>query len=187
MIGIDEVGRGAWAGPLLIVAVRPKITLPVGLADSKKLTRMQREVLLPHIIKLCDVGEGWVSAVEIDNQGLAESMKSGVGRALKAISALHSEEIILDGPVNYVATEYRNAKVVVKADEKIPEVSAASIYAKVTRDRYMSQSSMQYLDFHFETNVGYGTPEHKAALWEHGPIIGVHRFSFKPIVLVFSR
>ena len=186
MIGIDEVGRGAWAGPMLVVAVRSKISLPVGLADSKKLTRMQREILLPHIIKLCDFGEGWVSAVEIDKLGLAESMRLGVGRALKAVKAKNNEEMVLDGAINYVSGEYRRAKTMIKADEVAPEVSAASIYAKVTRDLYMIELAKSYPDFQFETNVGYGTPEHKAALWEHGPIIGVHRFSFKPVELALQ-
>src|SRR4051812_6898730 len=101
MIGIDEVGRGCWAGPLLVVAARVSSTLPQGLKDSKKLNKKQRENLFSYIHLSCDLGEGWVSAPEIDTLGLTGAMKLGVARALTAIQAENSEEIIMDGLINY--------------------------------------------------------------------------------------
>src|SRR4051812_8361674 len=137
VIGIDEVGRGCWAGPLLVVAARAKRALPEGLADSKLLSKQQREALLEAIVETCDLGEGWVQPEEIDRFGLAGAMKIGVSRALVALGAAFHEDIIMDGTVNYCPEDFAAVQTVAKADQSHPIVSAASIYAKVQRDAHM--------------------------------------------------
>ncbi|MBI5906847.1 ribonuclease HII [Candidatus Saccharibacteria bacterium] len=181
MIGVDEVGRGAWAGPLLVVAVRQIGKLPDGLTDSKLLSKAQRERLQAKLLKCCDVGEGWVSAEEIDLLKLSQALRLGISRALKALNALPVEEIILDGSANYVDDKYVNASCQVKADRLVPIVSAASIHAKVARDKFMSNLAKHYPSYGFETHVGYGTKAHTEALAQNGVVSGVHRLSFKPV------
>lgn len=184
MIGIDEVGRGCWAGPLLIVAARPKADLPVGLKDSKKLSAKQREKFYPLIIESCDLGEGWVEPEEIDSVGLAQAMILGVQRALGNIDPLNAEEVIMDGDINYVskipAHSSLNSRAVIKADDEYPIVSAASIYAKVKRDEYMSKASLEFPGYGFEKHVGYGTSQHLQAMQALG-VVKLHRLSFKPV------
>lgn len=181
LIGVDEVGRGSLAGPLLVVAARTTAELPAGLKDSKLLSKRQREEILNKLSICCDFGEGWVSAAQIDRIGLAESLRLGVSRALKNINAQADEEIILDGNVNYLAKEFTNGSVMVGADNLVPIVSAASIYAKVTRDLYMAGLAQKYPLYHFESHVGYGTKAHIEALAAYGAIESVHRVSYAPV------
>ena len=180
MIGIDEVGRGCWAGPLLIVAARCNSTLPVGLKDSKKLSAKKRELFYDLIDATCDVGMGWVSVPEIDHYGLTVAMRMGVERALASIGAQRDEEIIMDGIINYCADSFVNVKCVAKADDLYPIVSAASIYAKVSRDRYMAELKDGYEVYQFAKHVGYGTALHLAMLNMHG-VSDQHRLSFAPV------
>src|SRR3989338_5730926 len=98
MIGIDEVGRGCLAWPLLVVAARQTSGLPQGLADSKLLTRKQRESLFILLQNACKFGEGWVLAAEIDQRGLSGAMRLGAARALRSLGVKHHEKIIVDGP-----------------------------------------------------------------------------------------
>jgi ribonuclease HII len=186
MIGIDEVGRGCWAGPLLVVAAQLTGDLPEGLTDSKLLTRQQREAIYKELISNFQFGEGWVSANEIDKDGLANALKLGVSRSLKKIAAKNSDEIIFDGKVNYIESKFKNSKCIINADMKIPVVSAASIYAKVTRDKFMTELSLNYPAYGFEKHVGYGTNSHKMAIDIHGIIEGIHRTSYKPVKILIS-
>ncbi len=179
-VGIDEVGRGSWAGPLLVVAARAKTALPSGLADSKKLTKNQRELLVTPIMKTCDLGEGWVQPEEIDQIGLAAAMRLGVSRALIAIGVTTDEPIIMDGRVNYCPKEFTKVKTVIGADDSQPIVSAASIYAKVIRDKHMTRLAQIYPSYHFDKHVGYGTKLHLAMLKKYG-ISRLHRRSFQPV------
>ena len=134
MIGVDEVGRGAWAGPLLVCAVRLHTTVD-GLADSKVLSAKRRQALAMQI-KLCaDIGYGWVPSHELDELGLALSLRVATERAITAISPQKHEKVIIDGTINF-APKY-NVTTIVKADAKVACVSAASIVAKVARDEYM--------------------------------------------------
>lgn len=181
MIGIDEVGRGAWAGPLLVVAARQIGQLPAGLRDSKLLKRRQRQAILIKLRKSCKFGEGWVTAAEIDRIGLAAALRLGVNRALLGLRADHADEIVLDGAVNYVQTTYKNARCQVRADVQVPVVSAASVYAKVKRDRYMMVLDKKHPAYGFAAHVGYGTKAHSTALLEFGVLKDVHRLSFRPI------
>jgi len=178
MVGVDEVGRGCLAGPLLVVAARAKSELPPGLKDSKLLSRQQREEILNKLSSCCEFGEGWVKASEIDKFGLAYALKLGVKRALKLLGADTGEQIILDGSVNYIPRKFKNGRCQIKADNQVPIVSAASIYAKVTRDHFMIKLSDRYPRYKFDQHVGYGTAEHYSAIKDYGPLKYVHRTSF---------
>ncbi len=180
VIGIDEVGRGCWAGPLLVVAARAKAALPSGLADSKALSKHSREAVFDAIAQSCDIGEGWVEPSEVDQLGLTGAMELAVERALSALGAQPHDEIIMDGNHNYCPEQYTQVACVVKADATHPIVSAASIYAKVLRDRYMAQAAESYPGYGFEKHVGYGTKVHSLALQTLG-ICELHRQSYKPV------
>lgn len=181
MVGVDEVGRGCWAGPLLVVAARAKLELPPGLKDSKLLTVAQREVFYGLLISACEFGEGWVKPVEIDRLGLAAALRLGVRRSLASLDIPAAEPIILDGSVNYLPKKFSQGRCQVKADRLVPIVSAAGIYAKVTRDRFMAVLGQRYPEYNFKKHVGYGTAEHQAAINAFGPVKFVHRFSFRPL------
>src|SRR5690349_3763707 len=101
IVGVDEVGRGCLAGPLLVVAARQQTELPDGVKDSKILSGTQREEILNMLSICCDFGEGWVKAAEIDRLGLANALRLGVRRALASLKVSAKEEIIMDGSVNY--------------------------------------------------------------------------------------
>jgi len=183
MIGIDEVGRGAWAGPLLVVAacLKPGKKLPKGLADSKKLDKRKREDLYPQILEACEIGEGWVSADMIDSLGLSRSLKSATMLAVFQLDVKPDDQIIIDGTVNFLSeASYSNVKTMVKADDKIPIVSAASVVAKVLRDRLMAEYAQDFPGYGFEKHVGYGTKQHSKALAKLGAN-RLHRQSFKPV------
>jgi ribonuclease HII len=181
MIGIDEVGRGCWAGPLLVVAARANSVLPKGLTDSKVLSKMRREELFSQLALCCSFGEGWISVSEIDENGLANAMRLGAARALESLKVLAHEEITLDGSVNYINKNFINVKCLISADLLEPIVSAASIYAKVTRDNFMEELGINYPKYGFASHVGYGTAKHREALDEFGVLTGIHRQSFKPV------
>lgn len=181
MIGIDEVGRGCLAGPLLVVAAKANAELPAGLKDSKLLSRKQRKEILDLLSICCEWGEGWVKCSEIDKFGLSRALKIGAGRALKNLNAKVNEEIVLDGNFNYLPRKFINSKAVIKADNSVPIVSAASIIAKVTRDRYMIKIAKKYPFYGFENHVGYGTKAHMLALKQRGALKYVHRQSFMPV------
>ncbi|MBI2588702.1 ribonuclease HII [Candidatus Saccharibacteria bacterium] len=181
MIGIDEVGRGCIAGPLLVAAVRQNGSLPKNVKDSKLLTRAQRESLFKLLVRQCKFGEGWVLAAEIDQQGLTGAMQLGVARALRNLGVKRHEKIIIDGPVNYLSKIYKNFECLIDADALLPLVSAASIYAKVRRDHFMTELAKKYANYGFENHAGYCTPQHKLALQHFGPLAAIHRLSFKPL------
>jgi len=180
-VGVDEVGRGCLAGPLLVVAAKAYADLPDGLRDSKLLSRQQREKLLDLLSICCDFGEGWVKCSEIDKLGLSTALKLGARRALRNLNVANDEDIILDGSFNYLPRKFKNARAIIRADDSIPLVSAASIHAKVTRDRYMFELAKKHPDYLFENHVGYGTKAHMLALQRRGALKYVHRQSFMPI------
>jgi len=180
MIGIDEVGRGCLAGPLLVVAARDKVELPPGLRDSKLMSRKARQEMLNKLSICCDHGEGWVSAAEINKLGLAKALRLGVRRSLRNLGAESTEEIIMDGICDYMPAKFSNRRCEARADNTYPIVSAASIIAKVARDSYMERLAKRHPNFGFENHVGYGTAEHFLALQKFGPIKHVHRIIFAP-------
>jgi ribonuclease HII len=177
IVGIDEVGRGSWAGPLVAGAVL--LRQPIGgLADSKKLTRLQRERLDIEIQKSAAIGLGWVTPGEIDELGLTEAVRLAMWRALAQIEEAY-DEIIIDGNYNFLA-ENRKAKELVGADITEPAVSAASIVAKVARDNWMRDAAKQFPAYGFERHVGYGTKLHQEMLRLHG-VCDLHRRSYAPV------
>ena len=203
ILGIDEVGRGPWAGPLVMGAVildDPQAEIWKDLNDSKKLTAKKRE-LQSEIIKehAKATGLGWVSAQELDQLGMTKSLSVATKRAI--CDALNIEnlsqldfnnlpfsEIIIDGTINFLKGTFLESKVSIlpKADSKIKEVSAASIIAKVTRDNYMVEIAKKYPEYGFESHVGYGTAAHKKALLDYGPC-PEHRFSFRPVAAIAKK
>lgn len=180
LIGIDEVGRGCWAGPLLVVAARSHGDLPVGLADSKVLSKKKREAMFIILPEVCDFGEGWVQPAEIDELGLTEAMRLGVERALKNLGASTDEVIIMDGLINYCGPEFTSVQCIARADASHPIVSAASVYAKVLRDRKMTELSLEHPEYGFDKHVGYGTKVHMEAIKQFG-VTPLHRLSYKPL------
>lgn len=182
IVGIDEVGRGCWAGPLVAGAVL--LTAPVeGLKDSKKLSKLQRERLDAEIRASAIYGLGWVTPAEIDEIGLTAAVRVAMQRAVAEIDTQY-DEIIIDGNLNFLSDNPRS-KCLVKADDSIPAVSAASIIAKVARDNYMTEAALKYPGYGFEKHVGYGTALHRTALAELG-VHEMHRRSFAPIKVLLG-
>lgn len=158
------------------------------LAPSQILKRQEGEYpYLEHqdfamgLSNCCKFGEGWVKPTEIDKYGLAKALRLGISRALTAIKTLADEEIIMDGKINYLPKKFKNGRCIIGADNHVPIVSAASIYAKVTRDSFMSKLAQKYPEYNFDRHVGYGTRSHMEALSSYGVIKLVHRTSYKPI------
>jgi ribonuclease HII len=178
IVGIDEVGRGCWAGPLVAGAVL--LGKPIaGLKDSKLLSRLRREKLDAEIrVSAAAFGLGWVTPLEIDQLGLTLAVKLAMERALAQILTPY-EKIIVDGNYNFFADNPKSSALI-GADNLIPEVSAASIIAKVARDRFMADVSLQFPGYGFEKHVGYGTALHRLAIKTNG-VTDLHRRSFKPI------
>lgn len=178
IVGIDEVGRGCWAGPLVAGAVI--LAEPIeGLKDSKKLSQKQRERLSEIILRQAAwFGLGWVQPAEIDYLGLTKAVQLAMQRSIQQL-AVNYEEIIIDGNVNFLAKVARS-RAIIKADDSVPSVSAASIIAKVARDRYMVKIAEKFKNYGFEKHVGYGTALHLEKLQLYG-VSELHRRSFKPI------
>ncbi len=186
ILGIDEVGRGPLAGPLVIGAViLPSEEKPwfSELKDSKKLSTKKREKLSALILEESATGLGWVPATELDQIGISKALELAVYRAVKSIQALHEpfSQIIIDGKVNFLKHTplEKYVSTCVKADALIREVSAASIIAKVARDHYMVQLAEKYPAYGFDKHVGYGTKAHLSAIYQYG-LTPEHRKSFEP-------
>jgi ribonuclease HII len=182
ILGIDEVGRGPWAGPLVVGAVILGGVQIDGLTDSKKLTKKMREKLDVEIRqKAKAIGLGWVNPEEIDEVGLSEALRLATKRAVMQIKAPY-HEIIIDGTVNFLAGTNKEKYVttIKKADLLVPCVSAASIIAKVARDNYMAEQAKSHPEYGFSDHVGYGTVKHRSALIKHG-LTKLHRMSFRPV------
>lgn len=182
ILGIDEVGRGSWAGPLVIGAVILDGTKIQNLNDSKKLSKRLREQLDLEIrSKARAYGLGWVSPQEIDEMGLSKALTIASLRAIENIN-LPYDEIIIDGNVNFLKDTAKSSIVttIKKADELIPSVSAASIIAKVARDEYMKMQHKKYVNYGFNNHVGYGTKNHINSIKKYG-VTPLHRLSIKPL------
>ncbi len=184
IIGVDEVGRGSWAGPLVVGAVILDIGAPIaGLNDSKLLSKQLREQLSAEIIEQSTAYSlGWVWPAEIDELGLTASTTLAIERAIEHMP-LH-DHIVIDGAINFLPS-HPKALAHIKADALLPAVSAASIVAKVARDNYMAEQSVLYPKYGFELHVGYGTARHKQALCDHGVTV-LHRQSFAPVRQLLS-
>jgi ribonuclease HII len=182
ILGIDEVGRGPWAGPLVVGAVILGDTIIPGLTDSKKLSKKMRnslDILIRE--RAVAYGLGWVDAKEIDRIGLSQALMLATLRAINSIEYPY-DKIIIDGTVNFLRDHDKSELVetMIKADLYDANVSAASIIAKVARDTYMEQEDKVYPLYGFANHVGYGTAAHRAAIEQNG-ITPLHRLSFAPL------
>lgn len=197
IIGLDEVGRGCWAGPLVAgaAALPQDFAVPAEagwrLDDSKKLSARQRE-RAAHELEQANVpyGLGWVTAQELDGLGMTQAVKLAMTRAYQALPAEvrhQASDTIIDGSINYLSdlAGTANCQAVVKADGSVPAVSVASIMAKVARDHYMQAADAEYPGYGFAKHVGYGTAVHQAALAANGPC-ALHRRSFKPVAALLA-
>lgn len=176
LVGIDEVGRGCVAGPLCMSAVSLSSDIS-GLKDSKKLTPRQREKFNLAIRQNNDYLKiVSISNEHIDKYGLSWALRECAKQLVEGLPK--SAQIIIDGNIDFIRELKLNSKAVIKADDKYPCVSAASIVAKVYRDKYMVDQSDQYPQYHFDKNKGYLSSEHLEAIKVHG-LTKLHRKSFK--------
>lgn len=178
--GVDEAGRGPWAGPVTAGAVILDPAQPIdGLTDSKKLTEARREALYPEIkAKALTFGIGWASPDEIDRLNIREATFLAMKRAI-SIMGIVPDKILVDGNSLPRALPCP-ASAIVKGDLTEPAISAASILAKVARDREMQGLANQYPGYGFRQHKGYGTAAHSSALQELGPC-KCHRMTFAPV------
>lgn len=177
--GIDEVGRGAWAGPVTVAAVVPAPEHLRGIRDSKQLGRPEREVAADAVRGWAVAfGVGHASHEECDELGMTAALRAAGHRALAQLDAMGyaPDRIVLDGNHDYLALGAR-VTTVIKGDATCLAVAAASCVAKVTRDRIMREEAVHYPPYDFESNVGYPAPVHKAALAGYGPS-AIHRRSW---------
>lgn len=182
ILGIDEVGRGPWAGPLVVGAVVLGGVQIDGLTDSKKLSKKRREALDILIREqAAGYGLGWVPADELDRIGLSAALRLATRRAVEQVTVPY-HEIIIDGTINFLSdtTKGQYVTTLPKADLLIPSVSAASIIAKVARDNYMTAQDELYPGYGFGGHAGYGVAKHRAAIEAQG-VTPLHRLSFAPL------
>jgi ribonuclease HII len=203
-IWIDEAGRGPWAGPVVACALAfhpqnlpPKEFLDL-INDSKKLSSQKREFIYKQIIELsrwenpCLFFGVWV----VDNfiideinirQANREAMRRAIVEINRKIPERQIESVVIDGKDNYVFDELKKKPIyIVWWDAKVLEIGAASIIAKVFRDKLMKQYATLYPDYGFENHAWYGTKKHQAALKNPGQITGIHRMTYKPIKAVIE-
>ncbi len=176
--GMDEVGRGAWAGPLVIAAVILSPDKKIyKIRDSKQLTENKREKIYPTILEnVLDYSFGKVSHSEIDKFGLSEGIKLAGKRCLNSLKTI-PEIVLLDGNWNFLTKETK-VKTIIKGDTISTSIAAASIIAKVTRDRLLKMHHQKIPHYNFLKNKGYGTWEHQKAIKKHG-LSKIHRKSYK--------
>lgn len=199
ILGMDEVGRGCLAGPLVVgCVVLNGDTFIDGLNDSKKLTKKKRETILKSIKREAkDCSLYYISAKKIDEFGISKSLELAYSLALSEINVI-PDFILIDGNINFLKNvinkdvrkisldldvkRFENVPIItiIKGDGKISAISAASILAKQSRDHYMELVSDIYPEYGFSDHVGYGTKKHLDAIKEKG-ILDIHRRSFRPI------
>lgn len=185
LAGVDEAGRGPLAGPVVAAAVILDDTRPIrGLADSKTLTALQRERLADQILAralCCSVAHATVK--EIDTHNILQATMIAMRRAVEGLR-LKPAKVLVDG--NRLPTLDVLAEAIVKGDARVKAISAASILAKVHRDRLCQQLDTEFPHYGFAKHKGYGTREHMEALQRHGACVH-HRRSFAPVAAAFQR
>ena len=183
--GVDEAGRGPLAGPVVAAAVILDARQPIaGLADSKKLTALRREKLFDEILAkalCCSIAEA--SVEEIERLNILQATMLAMQRAVEGLR-LKPGHVLVDG--NRLPTLGMTSEAIVKGDATVPAISAASILAKVTRDRWCAQVDVDYPQYGFAGHKGYGTAAHLQALQEHGAC-PLHRKTFAPVTAVVSQ
>ena len=178
VVGIDEVGRGAWAGPLSVgAAVLPRDTRVNGVRDSKLLSEREREALFDKLTAWCVAWSvGSVTPDECDQLGMSAAQKLAARRAIEGLG-IPVDAAVTDGSWDFVSPSVDHVELAVKADLRCLSVATASILAKVVRDREMRRQAESYPNWSFHTNKGYPCPLHKAALLGYGPS-AIHRRSW---------
>ena len=176
IVGMDEVGRGAWAGPVSVgAAVLPHDRRVYKVRDSKMLTETERESIFDRLTQWCVAWSvGHASHRECDELGMSAALELAASRALTGL-AVEPDHILLDGSWDFAAGG--NAELLIKGDARSLSIAAASILAKVTRDRMMREEAEHFPAYAFEHNKGYPGPTHKAALHALGPST-IHRRSW---------
>jgi ribonuclease HII len=179
VVGVDEVGRGPLAGPVTAAAVRlDPARIPSGLNDSKVLTAARRDALFAAIMDMAEVSVAHASVEEIDNLNILRASHLAMERAVTRL-VTNAGHALIDG--NMIPRSLScSAEAVVKGDARCLSIAAASIIAKVTRDRIMVDLAQQHPGYGWEVNAGYPTPAHLRALLDFG-ITPHHRRSFKPV------
>ena len=173
LCGIDEAGRGPLAGPLVVAGVILEKEI-LGLNDSKVLSEKKREKLFDEIKEKSKYHIVFKSAKEIDDFGISFCLKSSILEIMQNLQEF-SNNFLMDGNTNF---GIENLQKEIKADAKYAQVSAASILAKVSRDRFMNEISSKYPNYNFQKHKGYGTKAHIEVIREFGRS-DIHRFSFK--------
>ncbi len=181
--GVDEAGRGPWAGPVVAAAVVLDLrNIPEGIADSKALDAETRAFLFPLILAHADVGIGIADVGRIDKDNILQATLWAMGQAIAHLKC-RPRLALIDGNKAPIAT--CQTRTVVKGDARCLSIAAASIVAKVTRDRLMIELSNVHPGYGFERHKGYGTPEHQRAIKRLG-VTDLHRRSFKPVQLALG-
>lgn len=167
--GMDEVGMGCLAGPLVVAVTAFEGDRPgelEGVRDSKKMSAKQREFFAPKVVKHATfIGVGWASAAQIDELGLAGAWQEAATMALEGIPA--GVKLYIDGE-RLVGSRKGHQEIIVKGDDKVWQISAASVLAKVIRDHEMEYLGSYYNGYDWPENAGYGTEKHKAAILSLG-------------------
>jgi ribonuclease HII len=176
VVGIDEVGRGAWAGPLSVgAAVVPRDRRVYKIRDSKMLTEREREALFDRIAGWCaSWAVGHATQEECDELGMSDAQRLAARRALDGLG-VEPDQVLVDGRWDFVGRG--TTRTIVKGDATCLSIAAASILAKVTRDRMMRAQAESFPGYDFEFNKGYPCPRHKVALRGMGPT-SIHRRSW---------
>ena len=174
VVGVDEVGRGSWAGPLTVgAAVVPRDRRVYKIRDSKMLTEAEREALFERIADWTQVwAVGHATAQECDELGMSDAQRLAAQRALDGLGVT-PDQVLVDGNWDFVGGAQR----IVRGDITSLSIAAASILAKVTRDRIMREAAAHFPGYNFEANKGYPCPTHQAALQAWGPS-SIHRRSW---------
>ncbi len=176
--GVDEAGRGPWAGPVVAAAVILDMdAVPQGIDDSKALTRARREVLFEALRGSATIGVGQAGVDEIERLNILAAALLAMARAVEDLGAVPGH-VLIDGA--YAPALPCPATTLVGGDRRSLSIAAASIVAKVTRDRIMARLAADHPGYGWERNAGYGTAEHRAALDRLG-VTPHHRRTFKPI------
>ena len=186
ILGLDEAGRGPWAGPLVVAGcILPKGYKNDEINDSKKLSMKKRERLFDEIIKSAIAYDIlFISAEDVDKFNPKQASINGMYEVFSSIKPT-AQVVLIDAekvPKIKVKTES-----IIKGDEKSISIAAASILAKVARDKYMIEIANKYPEYHFDNNKGYGTVEHLKAVQKFGPIKNFHRFSYRPIKEIIKK
>lgn len=184
IVGVDEVGRGPMAGPVVVSAVMlPQDVFISGLNDSKKLSKKQREKLYEEIMKIAiEVQTVFIEVEEVDRINVYQASKKAMEQAIRQFKT----------PVDYVLSDAMKLDItlpyqsIIKGDSKSASIASASIIAKVSRDAYMEEMDEKYPEYGFKSHMGYVTKRHKEALSKFG-VTPIHRKSFAPVQEVLQN